>query len=63
MIPDLNKLRAVKNAKGNREREVHFGMCVLQIKFFAVSYIFIYFDHENYSCLMFEYPTNAGFTP
>lgn len=56
MVTDLNKLQAVEHAKRIKERKVNLGMCVLQIKYFAISCILIYFDRENYSCLMSEYP-------
>ena len=41
MVPNLNKLQAMENAKGNKETEVNLGMHVLHNKCFAISYILI----------------------
>lgn len=34
------------------ERETNVGGLIVQMKYFAISYMFIYFDVENHFCLI-----------
>lgn len=64
MVSDLHQLQVVKNEKKKKiiERETNLGGLTVQMKYFAISYMFIYFDVKSFLPYMFEYPMNNKFS-
>lgn len=63
MVSDLHQLQVVKNEKKKKDhRETNLGGLTVQMKYFAISYMFIYFDVKSFLHYMFEYPMNNKFS-